>query len=374
MPSEPPAFSGRFHPVGTRTASGAFAPPAQPLRWINTMEFGWSLPPDISEHGGQIDNLINTLHVFMFVLFVGWGAFFVYCLVRFRRREGHAAQYAPIKAKWSKWLEVAVVVFEVFLLVGLSMPVWANYKNKPPAEGERVDVRVIAKQFAWIVHYPGPDGKFGPTEYSKITEPAEFPGQLIGLDRTHPDSFDDIVRENQLVIPKDEDIYIEITSRDVIHSFGVSTLRVKQDAIPGMRVPIWFKAVMTSDELRAKLAKTFPVEEGMEPPLSRHWIATEDYKDGEGNVILGAGRKMTPANPKFDVVGTATQLKAAGISEVKLTIMDPVEIQCSQLCGLSHTNMRGTIDVVTPEAFDTWVKDQSERQSRSRKPRTGSNE
>ncbi|MBK8269668.1 MAG: hypothetical protein IPK83_15780 [Planctomycetes bacterium] len=100
----------------------------------------WS-PPMLSEHGDKIDHLISVVHVFMLVLFVGWGLFFAYTLFRFRKREGHRAVYEPVKGKISKYAEVAVGLFEVFLLVGLSMPVWADYKTKPPALTNRVEVR-----------------------------------------------------------------------------------------------------------------------------------------------------------------------------------------------------------------------------------------
>src|SRR5262245_41278303 len=92
------------------------------------------LPWDASVpgHGTQIDGLIILVHWFMLLLFVGWGLFFVYCLWRFRSRGGHAASYALPKGKISKWVEIGVAAFEIVLLVGFSMPVWAQYKNKPP--------------------------------------------------------------------------------------------------------------------------------------------------------------------------------------------------------------------------------------------------
>src|SRR4051794_7980506 len=89
------------------------------------------LPPDFSTHGQQVDDLIFYVHIVMAVLFVGWGIFFVYCLFRFRQRSGHQAQYEPIKGKIAKIAEVAVILVEAVLLVGLSMPAWASYKNVP---------------------------------------------------------------------------------------------------------------------------------------------------------------------------------------------------------------------------------------------------
>ena len=91
--------------------------------------YGYWLPLNVSVHGEAVDQLINVVHVFMLLLFVGWGIFFVYCLIRFRASVHPTATYDPIKGKSSKYIEIAVVVFEAFLLVGLSMPVWSDFKR-----------------------------------------------------------------------------------------------------------------------------------------------------------------------------------------------------------------------------------------------------
>src|SRR5260370_39987188 len=96
-----------------------------------TNDGGW-LRVDVSVHGAKIAQLMSVLHWFMLLLFVGWGAFFVYCLFKFRARAGHAAIYAPVKAIATKYIEGFVVVGEVFLLFGLSTPVWLPYKATPP--------------------------------------------------------------------------------------------------------------------------------------------------------------------------------------------------------------------------------------------------
>ena len=124
------------------------------------------LPPDASRNGWEIDRLIDWMHYFMAVLFIGWGAFFVYCLWRFRARSGQRAGYEMIKAKPSKWAEIGVAAFEAVLLIGFSMPIWASVKADPPRapdDPEPLRVRVVAEQFAWNFHYPGADGEFGET-------------------------------------------------------------------------------------------------------------------------------------------------------------------------------------------------------------------
>lgn len=196
------------------------------------------LPPDLSKDGWQIDRLITVLHVFMGALFVCWGIFFVYCLVRFRARPGHRANPEPIKAKVSKFAEIGVALFEAVLLLAFSMPAWARVKNEFPPRSQALEVHVIAQQFAWNFHYAGPDGVFGKRDIRFIDE-ASNP---VGLDPNDSAGNDDIVTVNQLHIPAGRPIICRLSSKDVIHCFWIPVLRVKQDVIPGMAIPVWFEA------------------------------------------------------------------------------------------------------------------------------------
>ncbi len=201
-------------------------------------EYGYWLPPDVSKDGWKIDRLIDWLHWFMALLFVGWGIFFVYCLVRFRQRPGHKATWKPVKAKISKWSEIGVAAFEGFLLVGISIPVWGSIKNDLPTEAENpLRVRVVAEQFAWNFRYAGPDGVFGRAA-AELIDMATNP---LGVDPDDPNGADDIVSA-ELHIVVERPVICEIASKDVIHSFSLPVMRVKQDAIPGMRIPVWFEA------------------------------------------------------------------------------------------------------------------------------------
>ncbi len=193
------------------------------------------MPVQASQHAGDIDTMIVLVHWLMFILFIGWGAFFVFVLLRFRRGANPAASYTGAKGKISKGLEVAVAVIEVILLVFYAIPAWAKRVKAFPSENEAVVVRVVGEQFAWNIHYPGPDGKFGRTDVSKVS--ADNP---LGLDRSDPAAKDDITTINQLYLPEGRPALIHLSSKDVIHSFGLYEMRVKQDAIPGMSMPVWF--------------------------------------------------------------------------------------------------------------------------------------
>ena len=193
------------------------------------------LPVEAATHAGEIDRMLVLVHWLMLVLFVGWGLFFVFVLFRFRKSANPKADYVGAKGKISKGLEIGIVVVEAVLLVFYAIPAWAKRVKTFPSENEATVVRVVAEQFAWNIHYPGPDGKFGRTDISLVS--ADNP---LGLDRRDPNAKDDITTINQLNLPVDKPVLVHLSSKDVIHSFGLYEMRVKQDAIPGMTIPVWF--------------------------------------------------------------------------------------------------------------------------------------
>jgi cytochrome c oxidase subunit 2 len=199
------------------------------------MEKWLGMPVQASTHAAQIDQMTVLVHWLMLVLFVGWAAFFLFVLFRFRAGANPRADYAGAKGKFAKSTEIAVAVIEVVLLVGYAIPAWAIRVKAFPSENEALVVRVVGEQFAWNVHYRGPDGKFGRTDLKLVT--ADNP---LGLDRTDPDAKDDVTTINQLNLPVDRPVLVQLSSKDVIHSFGLIEMRVKQDAIPGMTMPVWF--------------------------------------------------------------------------------------------------------------------------------------
>ncbi len=207
---------------------------------MNAPEYGWWLPPNVSAFGAEVDSLINIIHWFMLVLFVGWSIFIVYCLIRFRQRSGRVALYEPIKARFSTWLEVGVAVAEGVVLIALAMPAWATIKNITTEEPPNpVVVRVVAEQFKWLFHYPGQDGEFGRTGAEFFSD--DNPG---GLDPDDDAGIDDITVRG-LHIPVDRPVITRLNSKDVIHSFKIPVMRVTQDVIPGLEIAVWFQANQT---------------------------------------------------------------------------------------------------------------------------------
>jgi cytochrome c oxidase subunit II len=248
------------------------------------------LPQLASQHGAALDQALGLVHVLMAVLFVGWGAFFLYVLVRFRRKRNPVADHIGVKSHTSTWLEIGVAVAEALLLVGLSMPLWADRVEHLPPPGESTRIRVVAEQFAWNIHYPGPDGVFGRTDVKLIDTQAN----PLGLDRDDPAAKDDVTTINQLHLPVDRPALLTLSSKDVIHSFALQEMRIKQDVVPGVGVQVWFVPKVTTAEMRDRTG-----------------------------------------NPEFHY-----------------------EISCAQLCGLGHYRMRGYVTVESPEAFQKWMDEQ----------------
>jgi len=178
---------------------------------------------------------MTLVHVLMLVLFVGWGLYFVWALFRFRRSRQPQADHAGAKGRLALFTEIGVVVAEVVLLVVFALPLWFERTSARPTTGDPIVLRVVAEQFVWNVHYPGGDGRFGETNITLVSTM-----NPIGLDRSSPFGRDDIVLLSEMHLPVNRPVIIQLSSKDVIHSFGVPSMRVKQDATPGLVSPIWF--------------------------------------------------------------------------------------------------------------------------------------
>jgi cytochrome c oxidase subunit 2 len=200
------------------------------------------MPVAASAHAGEVDHLMVLVHWLMFVLFVGWSAFFVYVLVRFRRSAHPVASHSGMRGRWSTWIEGGVLAAEIVLLAFFSIPVWSARVDAFPAERQSTVVRVVAEQFAWNVHYPGADGRFGRTDVSLLG-----PTNPLGLDRNDPAAKDDVTTINQLNLPVDKPVIVYLSSKDMVHSFGLPQMRVKQDAVPGIAQPVWFTPTQTGE-------------------------------------------------------------------------------------------------------------------------------
>jgi len=172
------------------------------------------LPKDVSEHGAAVDGL------FYFILWLT-GAVFIATegvLFWFIWKYDESKSNSGVKyVHGSHTLEVVWTIIPAAVLLFISiyqMNTWADVKMRRPDMAPTVEV--IGRQFEWRLRYPGKDGMLGTP--------------------------DDLHLVNDLHLPIDEDVLIQLKSMDVLHSFFLPNVRIKQDAVPGMKIPVWFKA------------------------------------------------------------------------------------------------------------------------------------
>lgn len=174
----------------------------------------WWLPENVSTYGKDIDFLFNLIYYITGGVFLLVAAAMIAFLVMYRHREGRRARYThgntTVEIIWT-----VVPALILIVLTGLSFPTWARIKMQVPETDLKIEV--MAKQFNWIVTYPGPDGKFG-------TE-------------------DDKTFDNEIHVPVGKPVTLVLKSKDVIHSLFLPNLRFKQDAVPGREIIQWFEAM-----------------------------------------------------------------------------------------------------------------------------------
>ncbi|HEY3900195.1 MAG TPA: hypothetical protein VGM54_16420 [Chthoniobacter sp.] len=198
--------------------------------------------PNASEHGKIIDDLLEACHWFMAFLFIGWTLYFLYTICRFHKSRNPKANYHGVQSKASAHLEFMVVLIEAVLLLGFAIPLWGKRVIGDQFPTDALRIHAVAEQFAWNFHYPGPDGVFGrqSPEFVSASNP-------LGLDPNDPAGQDDIVTKNEFHLIKNKPVIVEITSKDVIHGFALENMRISQDAIPGSRIPVWFRPIVAGE-------------------------------------------------------------------------------------------------------------------------------
>ncbi len=175
------------------------------------------LPENISTYGGDIDSLMYHIYYITGVWFLLTYGVIIVFLLRYRRQEGQKAAYVRGDSlTQASWLLVP-------LLIVLALDLWIDFqgsevwaKIKIDAPSSDLLVGVTGKQFNWEIAYPGPDGKLG--------------------------TADDLEMENELHVPVNKVVHVILRSKDVIHSFFLPNLRLKQDVMPGRTIEAWFEA------------------------------------------------------------------------------------------------------------------------------------
>lgn len=195
-------------------------------------------PPAMTRVAVQVD------HQYSLTLYATGAAFVLaqlglaYALLRFRDR-GQRAHFT----RGSVPLEILWTCLTAFVFLGLGIRgsrVWAQVQFTPPAP-DPIHIEVTATQFVYTFRYAGPDGRFGRLDPALVNAPA---GNPLGLDPNDPLAKDDIVTST-LTVPVNHPVELLLRSQDVIHNFFVRELRLQQDVVPGMVIPLHFTADRT---------------------------------------------------------------------------------------------------------------------------------
>jgi cytochrome c oxidase subunit 2 len=197
------------------------------------LENNYWLPENINEHGRVIDSLFNFILWLTGAIFIATGV----ALFWFMWKYDGQRNVSPVKfTHGSHTLEVVWSILPAVTLLFIAiyqMNAWADAKLRRPilsdgpdrVRGTADDVlkpplaRVTGRQFEWRIQYAGEDQQL--------------------------DTPDDIHTVNDLRVPVNEEVVIQIESQDVLHSFFLPHMRVKQDLVPGMRQFVWFQANKT---------------------------------------------------------------------------------------------------------------------------------
>jgi cytochrome c oxidase subunit 2 len=245
----------------------------------------WNLMPEsASAEADEIDGLTYLILWITGVTFVLVEGLLVVFLFKYKRKPGQKSKYThgnhAVEMAWTV-TPAAILVF----LALYQMNLWIELKKPRPEKNDApTKVQILAKQFEWNFRYPGPDGIFGPDKDGKV---------------------DDRLTVAALVVPVNHPVNAELRSMDVIHSFFLPNFRFKQDAVPGLTIPFWFKPTKLSAD--RKHADGRPMMNRNEPPQQIHY---------------------------WDIV-------------------------CAELCGNLHTTMGAQLYVVSDADFAKWQNDAS---------------
>lgn len=174
------------------------------------------LPEGISTYAADVDTVFYVIYYITGFFFLLVTVLLIWFLIQYRFRPGRRAVYSHGSTTLELvWTAVPAMVFIVLFLI--SQATWARIKQViPPGD---VEVRLTARQFGWEFQYPGPDGQF--------------------------DTGDDQTIADELHVPVNKKVRVYLRSEDVIHSFFIPVMRIKQDVVPGREIATWFEATRT---------------------------------------------------------------------------------------------------------------------------------
>ena len=275
------------------------------------------LPSSSSEHGIEYDNLLWISFAIIFFTQTVTQGLLHYFAYKYRGEKGKKALfYADNDRLEAIWTIIPVIVLAGLILYGLYT--WTDIMTVEENE-EALVVELYAQQFNWKARYAGEDGVLGDANVRFLQD---FDGKnLVGIDATDPNGFDDVVVQ-ELHLPAGREVIFKMRSQDVLHSAFMPHFRAQMNCVPGMITEFAFTPTVTTEEIRQTDAMKAKVKK-----INR--IRREKSQD-----LLAKGEE--PLEPYvFDYL-----------------------LLCNKICGASHYNMQMKIIVETPQEFEKWISDQ----------------
>ena len=275
------------------------------------------LPDASSEHGIEYDNLLWISFAIIFFTQTITQALLHYFAYKYRGEKGKKALfYADNDRLEAIWTIIPVIALAGLILYGLYT--WTDIMTIEENDDALV-VELYAQQFNWKARYAGDDGVLGDANVRFLQD---FDGKnLVGIDATDPNGFDDVVVQ-ELHLPAGREVIFKMRSQDVLHSAFMPHFRAQMNCVPGMITEFAFTPTVTTEEMRQ----------------------TDDIK-AKVKKINAIRRENSNA------------LLAKGEEALEPYVFDYL-LLCNKICGASHYNMQMKIVVETPEEFQKWITNQ----------------
>ncbi len=191
----------------------------------------WYFTP-LASNWGLIDLTVDITFVVTGLVFIAANLFMAWCVVRYRHRAGHSADYDPENTRLETWLTVGTSI-GVAVMLAPGLVVWGQFVNVPE---EAAEFEAVGQQWHWSFRFPGGDETFGNVDIRHIT-----PENPFGMDPEDPTGQDDILVASPIVhLPVDQPVRAWLRSKDVLHDFAVPQFRIKMDLVPGHVSYLWF--------------------------------------------------------------------------------------------------------------------------------------
>lgn len=223
--------------------------------FIMAPAMGWWLPPIHSTFGGAVDNLFYVILWVTAFFFVLTEAILIWNLYR------AAAQPAAGKAPYVHgshrlelvWTIVPAVLLALLAIVQIGTWTEIKYQSRmPKPDGNTQQIVLSARQWEWRLRYPSVREM---AAWQKDPTGAEAYARIASYPYEDEKQIDEVHVANEVHCWKGNKVLIHLKTRDVLHSFFVPVLRLKQDAVPGKSIRVWFEATEANTRFNDKTGR-----------------------------------------------------------------------------------------------------------------------